>query len=105
VLEDGGTALEDPQASAFEPLALHATCAALILHHRRIAGLEEVLPAHVESGREVSHVEQSQALEPLADIRGERFVEPAAIHDRRGAALHGGLYAEEPLFERPAWQV
>src|SRR5262249_13001323 len=101
---DGGPPLKRAQAVRL-PLELHRSGAAVSFHLRRVVGLEEILPANVETGREVADVQQFLLLKPLEEIGGQRLVNLAAVNDRRLAALVSHRDAIEELAHGPAMHV
>src|SRR5208337_2861006 len=87
------------------PLTGKALLAARLLDDSTILRLEEVLPAHVQSVREITNIHQALLFELLADRRIELLVHLAAVHDGRATAFLGRDHAEETDACGPAVHV
>ncbi len=103
--DDCGRGVLDAQVACCGPFARHSTLGTGALDDAAIVGLEEVLPADVDSGHEVTDVRQSFALELLEDRGIEQLQHLAAIEDGRGAPFLGNNDGEEELPQREARQV
>jgi hypothetical protein len=88
-----------------DPLTDESLLAARLLDDTPIFRLEEVLPTHVESVREIADIHQTLIFELLADHRIELLIHLAAVDDRRAAAFPGRDDAEETDARRPAVHV
>src|SRR6185295_18532686 len=96
MLHDRRTDLTSTQATVAAPFKVNARLPAVTLHYRSIIGMEEVLPAHIESGSKVAHIHQPAFGKHLSQIRIECLIDHAAIDDRSLAATLRRLHAVEP---------
>src|ERR1051325_8286142 len=105
MLHNRRTDLARPQAPVAAPFKLDARLLAVILDHRSLTSMKEVLPAHIEPGSKVAHIHQPAVGKHASQIRIECLVDLAAIDDRGFAANLRRLYTVEPDQHRPAMHM
>ena len=97
--------LSDAQTVVPCPFASHAGLRACGFDFVAVIGVKELLPADVESRREITHVHQALFFEFLQDLRIHLARDFAAIRDRCGPALLRRQRAVEINLLRPARHV